>query len=164
LMAPNKEATLGVWGYHIVDGLEGNPKPEALTRSLRRAVMARVQMLRGPSRTLPGFFTGHEPDGRALRRGNHQHLAFAADSARNRLFVIAPHVLEGREPTRRERDYLAQLDSALSDFSWLQAGRSGLLRLVSATLADQDTTLFGHGRRWETITPYSPTRHAKGLR
>lgn len=165
LMAPDKDAVSGVWAYDIVDGLKGNPSPESLTRSLRRAVMARIQTRLGPSpsRTLPEFFTGHEPDGSALRRGSHEHLAFAFDPEQKRLYVIAPHLLESRAARRREKNYLEQLDLALRDFTQLRAGPAGLLRLAQVSSAIAEGRLLTHARRWETITPYRPTRHAKRL-
>jgi hypothetical protein len=52
---------------------------------------------------LDGFFTGHAPDGTPLRDGNHRHLAFAFDADRRRLLVIAPHAMEHRPLTGRER-------------------------------------------------------------
>lgn len=163
LMAPDKDAVTGVWAYDIVDGLKGNPSPESLTASFRRAVMARAQAQIGARRTLPRFFTGHESDGSALRRGSHEHLAFAFDPEHKRLYVIAPHLLELRTVRRREKDYLEQLDLALRDFVQLRAGPAGLLLLASVPSAVAERQLFANSRRWKTVTPYKPTRHAKRL-
>lgn len=163
LMAPDKDAVSGVWAYDIVDGLKGNTSPELLTRSLRRAVMAKIQMQIGARRTLPGYFTGHAPDGSALRRGSHEHLAFAFDPEQKRFYVIAPHLLESRTAYRREKDYLEQLDLALRDFAQLRAGPAGLLRLAQVSSTIAESQLLTRARRWETVTPYKLTRHAKRL-
>lgn len=163
LMAPDPDAVTGVWAYDIIAGLEGNPKPESLTRSLRRAVMARVQAQMGPNRQLPGFFTGHEADGRALRRGSHGHLAFAFDPVAHRLFIIAPHRLGLRHVQRGERGHLERLDIALQDFTQLRAGPAGLLRLARTAPTTTDSPILARARTWESLTPYQPTRHAKRL-
>lgn len=161
LMAPDKDAVTGAWAYDIVEGLKGNPSPDLLTRSLRRAVMARVQAQIGVSRTLPGFFTGHEPDGSAMRRGSHEHLAFGFHPERKELYVIAPHLLESRSVRPREKGNLELLDLALRSFAQLRAGRAGLIRLTPQSSAKAERQLFARTRCWKTLTPYKPTRYRK---
>ena len=159
LMAPHKRA-VAVLAYHIEAGLVAEARPDELTRALRRAVMARVQS-HSDSQPLPSFFTGHDKDGQPLRRGNHQHLAFVADLPRQRLLIIPPHTLEKRVPYPDERNkYLPLLDAAMEGFSSLCAGRSGRLSLSQIIQSDPDP-LLGSARRWESLTSYKPTRHAK---
>lgn len=161
LMA-HHERIIGTHIFNILGGLSDTANPEELARSLRRAVMARVQSQIGSSQPLASYFTGHEPDGRVLRRGNHEHLAFAADLDRNRLIIISPHLLEFREPKAEERIHMAVLDLAMRDFTQLKAGKAGFLELHQATRPDDDSDpIFGCSRYWESISKYRPTRHAK---
>lgn len=161
LMAPLRKAE-GVFSFATVDGLAANADPIELALALRRAVMARVQALqKKPDSALPRFFTGHEPDGATARAGGHGHLAFIPDLERARLLVIAPHMIEHREPFRDESGHLATLEQALMGFVELRAGKSGKLRLVSVDVCPESDPLFAVSRIWGNLTPYLATRHAK---
>jgi CRISPR-associated protein Csb2 len=162
LFAPVQEP-LRVLIFSIVDGLTATANvAENLVAALRRAVMARVRdHLR--NERLDGFFTGHAPDGTPLRDGNHRHLAFAFDADRRRLLVIAPHAMEHRPLTGRERGPLATLDAALLGLTELRAGSAGLLQLRCANVGQDDDPLLTHSKSWESVTPYAPTRYTKSL-
>jgi len=114
LMKPVKQVE-GAHAFSIVSGLSSNVDSRLVARALRRAVMALVQGRLGPRTALPMFFTGHEMDGSPARTGGKAHLAFAFDVARQKLLVIAPHLLEGRSPSQVERKHLELLDAALND-------------------------------------------------
>lgn len=157
------QETQGVFAFRIVDGLASSVDPEQLARALRNAVMSRVQQLMGPRQTLPSFFTGHAHDGSPLRDGYHRHLVYVADLPRQRLLVIAPHVLEGRNPTKNERINMGRLDNALGNLSVLRAGKSGKLILSGTPTNFENDPLFGHWSEWESVTNYQVTRHAKRM-
>jgi len=162
LMAPVRE-TSGVLAFQVVEGLATDAAaPPAITAALRRAVMARVREALGTA-ALPPFFTGHAEDGGPLRPGGHAHLACAFDRSSSRLLVIAPHLMEAREPTREEERHLATLDAALAGFAELRAGAAGRLVLHPLPVETDTDPIFGIARRWESVTPYRPTRHAKRL-
>jgi CRISPR-associated protein Csb2 len=145
-----------------VDGLAADAEPLQLARALRRAVMSRVQNEMGARENeLPVLFTGHEADGSTARRGRHAHLAFVPDLARQRLLVIAPHMIEHREPLKDERGHLDTLAHALAGFSELRAGRAGKLGLERVKINLDIDPLFAASAVWAAATPYTPTRHAK---
>jgi CRISPR-associated protein Csb2 len=123
--------------------------------------MARVQVELGQQKMLPNFFTGHEIGGAPLRTGHHAHLAFAADLPRRRLLVIAPHILEAREPSMGERENLTTLQRAISGMNELRAGSAGLLRLKRSAMDVKEDALFVPAWLWESVTYYEPTRHLK---
>lgn len=160
LMAPVRQAE-GVLAFHITDGLVANAEPLQLALALRRAVMARVQHEIGARKKLPVFFTGHEADGSTTRRGGHEHLAFVSDLTRKRLLVIAPHVIEHREPYKDEPDHLETLTRALTELTELRAGRAGKLLLKRAGTDMGTDPLFAPSRSWTSVTTYVSTRHAK---
>ncbi|WP_445397842.1 type I-G CRISPR-associated protein Csb2 [Zobellella sp. An-6] len=161
LMAPVQQVE-GVLAFSILDGLTSDVEPLQLARALRRAVMSRVQNELGTRENeLSVFFTGHEADGSTARRGGHAHLAFVPDLARQRLLVIAPHVIEHREPFKGERDHLKTLALALAGLRELRAGRAGRLRLVRVEINLGADPLFAASEVWTATTPYTPTRHAK---
>lgn len=162
LMRP-VERVEGVHALAILDGLAPEAQPQVVARALRRAVMALVQGRLGPRTALPTFFTGHEVNGSPARRGGKSHLAFAFDATGQRVLVIAPHLLEGRQPDRKERDHLKLLDAALTDLQELRAGSAGLLRLKALTIVEDDDPLFMRAKTWITQTEYQPTRHGKGV-
>ena len=81
----------------------------------------------------------------------------------HRLLIVAPHVLEGRQPTRPERQHLETLDASVADLSDLRAGAAGWLKLVWSPINSQDDPLFGAARIWESVTDYCPTRHGKRM-
>jgi CRISPR-associated protein Csb2 len=171
LMAPVWQ-TDGVHAFAITEGLMNEANTLELARALRRAVMARVQDVqnkeRGKREKLPLFFTGHEDDGAAARSGSHAHLAFVPDLKRKRLLVIAPHIVEHREPTKDEWDeyknsgHLVTLAQALQGLTELRAGKSGLLRLAPQAMAMDADPLFAASTQWTAPqAAYQPTRHAK---
>lgn len=163
LMAPtaNDEAAGGVHCLRILGGLEDGADPSTCARALRRAVMACVQAELGPRGALPLFFTGHEVDGSPSRSGGHDHLAFAADISRERLLVIAPHVLEQREITRAEGGHLKVLDRAIQNLSDLRAAGAGRLSLSAHRVDPVRDPLMAKALCWESISDYCPTRFAK---
>jgi CRISPR-associated protein Csb2 len=160
LLAPVRQVE-GVYAFAITDGLVHGADSLNLARALRRAVMARVQDHIGKHEKLPAFFTGHEDDGEPARGGNHEHLTFVPDLARQRLLVIAPHVIEHRECSKNERDHLGTLACALNGLSELRAGRAGKLGLKRAGIDLATDPLFVTSKAWASTTPYTPTRHAK---
>jgi CRISPR-associated protein Csb2 len=124
--------------------------------------MARVQHVVGTT-TLPAFFSGHERDGSPARSEAAPHLAFVFDPASDRLLVIAPHVLEGRDPTPEEQRNLAVLDDALEGFCQLRCGAAGLLELRGTWIDPETDPLTAPSRIWESATRYVVTRHAKHM-
>lgn len=160
LMAPVRQVE-GVFSFSILDGLAEKPEPLELARAMRRAVMARMQDILGKREKLPMFFTGHEDDGGPARRGGHAHLAFVPDMERKRLLVIAPHIVEHREPSEEERRHLPILQQALTGFEELRAGGSGKLSLATHPIDFDKDPLFAVSATWTARTPYAATRHAK---
>ncbi len=154
--APSSQRS-GLFGLLVA----GNAKDDAVTlaRALRRAVMARAQseLDRVP---LGSFFTGHEANGEPLAAEHASHLAFHWDAPRRRLLVVAPHWLERREPSRRERDAIVLLKRALESIFELRAGAAGrfAVRLISIVA---DDPLRSAARSWSSVTPYAVTRHRK---
>lgn len=165
LMRPlaGAERATGVYCFGIEAGLSAAATEVECVRALRRATMARVQEALGRRVVLPKFFTGHEPDGAPSRDADHSHLAFAIDPRRARLFVVAPHRLQGRQPKPDERAALKTLDIALQGLSDLRAGASGHLRLAVAVIDAETDPLFRPARVWESVTDYYPTRHVKRM-
>lgn len=161
LMAPVQRVE-GIHSLSILEGLADRADPTVLAQALRRAVMSRVQERIG-RRRLPAFFSGHEPNGAPSRSGIHAHLAFAADLVRHRLLIVAPHVLEGRQPTHPERQHLETLDASVADLSDLRAGAAGRLKLAWSPVHAHEDPLFGAARSWESVTDYQPTRHGKRM-
>jgi CRISPR-associated protein Csb2 len=152
---------VGVWSFLIQGESCEHILPEALTRALRRAVMARVQDVLGEGQSLPLYFTGHEPDGAPARSGSHAHIAFVADLERQRLLVIAPHVFERRAPTREESGHALRLDAALVGFVQLRAAGT-FFTLVPLSVDTRSDPLFAPAVHWESCTVYRPTCHARG--
>lgn len=162
VMAPVRTPK-GVYAFEIESGIENVPDPLDLTRAMRRAVMARVQEAFGKVEALPSYFSGHDGEGGPARGEGSAHLSFAFDVSIPRLLVIAPHLLERREPFGWERRYLELLNLALQGLVELRAGRSGLLslrRLVSDVTSD---AAFAPAKSWRTLTPYVATRHQKRI-
>jgi len=147
----------GAFAFDVVDGLVRSADPIAVSRALRRAVMARVQAKWGRG-TLPLFFTGHEDSGEPARRSVASHVAFQL--AGEQLLILAPHLLDDRPPERWELDHLAVLEEALADLTELNAGRSGRLSLERDDLAT-DSRLLGVAQVWRSVTTYSVNRHSK---
>jgi CRISPR-associated protein Csb2 len=152
--------TTGIHVLAIESGLIGVPDPEHIARALRRAVMARVQAVLD-NKPFPAFFSGHEPDGRPARAEKSSHLAFVCDLPRSRLVVVAPHVLDRRDPTREERVHLADLDEALQGMRELRAGPAGCLVLRRTWIDVGTDALTAPSCVWESVTSYVVTRHAR---
>lgn len=161
LMAPVGDIVPAVHAFALAEGLVGQREPAEVARALRRAVMASVQATIGAQKRLPSFFSGHEDDGRPVRRTNSTHLAFAFDPTSQRLLIFAPHLLERRPPTEDEVKHLRRLDDALDGFRKLRAGGAGLLTLFRESIDDAEDALMRHARVWESVTSYVVTRHAK---
>lgn len=161
LMRP-VESVIGVHAFRIVGDLADGARPATISASLRRAVMARVQDMLGLRKPLPPFFTGHERNGAPVRGNGHQHLAFITDLARDRLLIVAPHVMEHRRPTRDERRHLSILAASLVGLAVLRAGAAGKLKLTSI-VTDADDPLLAPATRWESATEYRVTRHPKRI-
>jgi CRISPR-associated protein Csb2 len=70
-------------------------------------------------------------------------------------------IVERREPKETERKHLYVLDEALSGFGELRAGYMGCLRLRASSIASDTDPLFSVSRVWESVTPYTVTRHTK---
>jgi CRISPR-associated protein Csb2 len=151
----------GVHTFVVESGLVKTPDPFELTRAFRRAVMARVQAVLGDTEGLPPFFTGHESNGAPARSESHPHLFFLFVPGSSRLMVISPHVVERREPKEAERTHLHDLEKALSGFGELRAGSMGCLSLRAISIDPDTDPLFAVSRVWESVTPYSVTRHMK---
>lgn len=162
LMAPSADVVPGIHSFAIVEGLDGESEPLDVVRSLRRAVMARIQAFVGKRQKLDPFFGGHEEDGAPVRRKTSSHLAFAFEPTSHQLVVLAPHLIERRAPTPKELQHLRTLDRSLDGFRELRAGRAGRLLLSRNVLREEGhRSLLGCSRVWETSTPYVVTRHAK---
>ncbi len=159
VMAPLAK-TMDIHILAIESGLIGAPDPEDIARALRRAVMARVRAVLD-AEPLPAFFSGHEPDGGPARAAGSSHLAFTCDLVRSRLIVVAPHVLDRRDPTREERDHLADLDEALQGMCELRAGPAGRLVLRRTWIHVDTDALTAPSRAWESETSYVVTRHGR---
>lgn len=135
------------------------PAGDDLARALRRAVMAQAREVTG-SRDIPAFFSGHETDGGPLRSGGRQHLATAIDAARRRFLLLAPHVLDHRDPAAAERRHLADLERVVERLTVLLAGRDGAFALRAEPIGEADP-LLGAERCWENLTPYVLTRYPR---
>lgn len=162
LCAPVRE-TCAIFVFAL-EGAKPVPGQEAvIAQAARRAVMARVQEQLGPGKSMPSFFSGHEPDGTPLRRGHHIHLFYAADFASDpaRLLIIAPHIVERRNMAVDERKHLQLLERALIGFDALRAGKAGLFKLSVLAAPMEEGVIFGPARCWVSVTPYRPTRHLK---
>jgi CRISPR-associated protein Csb2 len=140
----------------------GSDAPIQVARALRRAVMARVRDTLGlrPDAGLDRFFSGHELDGTGSKAHTSRHLAFQWDRPRQRLLVIAPHLIERRVPGWHERQHLLTLERALDGFFELRAGTAGHFRMRPCPLSPSDTLLVA-ATRWTSLTPYAVTRHRK---
>ncbi|WP_447977331.1 type I-G CRISPR-associated protein Csb2 [Candidatus Nitrospira bockiana] len=147
--------------FVVESGLVKTPGPIELARAFRRAVMARVQTVLGDTVVLPPFFTGHESNGAPARSESDPHLFFLFVPCSSRLMVISPHIVERREPKEAERKHLHVLDKALSGFCELRAGSIGCLSLRAISIDPDMDPLFAVSRVWESVTPYSVTRHMK---
>lgn len=159
LMAPVKQA----WRDHLVFALPGQPAvaagdAPALLHAARRALMA---LARRPDGQVPRLFSGHEADGAPAASGRHEHVFLAADDADgdgslDRLVVAAPWLCDrswrGRHPD-------ALFDRVVSGLREIRAGRLGVIALGRPSALAAGDRLCGPARRWQSLTPYIPTRH-----
>jgi CRISPR-associated protein Csb2 len=157
VMAPVR-TTEGIHAFVVNSGLIEKPDPTEVARAARRAVMARVQDVLGFSDTLPAFFSGHEAHGAPASTS---HLAFAFDPRTPRVLIVAPHILDRRDPTWEEKRHLSTLERALERFEQLRAGSAGQLELRQTSVDMDSDSLMAPSRVWESVTPYLVTRHAK---
>jgi CRISPR-associated protein Csb2 len=155
-----QHASTGIHVLAIESGLRRRTEWEHAARALRRAVMARVQDVIGEGR-LSAFYTGHEADGTPARGDRSTHLAHVCDFARSRLLVIAPHVLDRRECNAEEGQALEILDCALDAMRELRAGPAGRLVLRRERVDEGMDPLIMPSVEWESVTPYTVTRHVK---
>jgi CRISPR-associated protein Csb2 len=168
--------TEGVYVFEIKHGptlQESDAK--AITRALRRAVMARAQAVarqrlkRGEA--LPTFFTGHaETGGRGAvsapaATGLHEHLFYGLDPGSEgrppRFLVIAPHQADrNRDVRRRTRGHLDWLAQAVTELDDLRAGSLGRFTLAPGAIQPDDSVLAS-GAIWTSLMPYRPTRYPR---
>lgn len=148
---------LGIFALQVIG--QAADDPNVLSRALRRAVMARVQAELGGS-SLDTFFTGHEKDGRKAEAEGASHLAFQWDKSQQRLLIIAPHKLEQRDPSWKERQHLKTLERALGGLVELRAGVAGRFGLVPASM-DPEDALIATSKTWISLVPYAVNRHLK---
>jgi len=151
MRAVRDAAGLAVFG---VEGVGAAGSVVDVTRALRRAVMARV----GQGKQLPRFFSGHEGDDAPAV--GHGHLAYVYDRARERVLIVAPHVL-GHGKVWRDEASLARLEAALDGLREVRMGASGCATLVRRAIDVAHDPLLRAGCVWESATPYLVTRHAK---
>lgn len=110
---------------------------------------------------MPVFFTGHADDAGPARSGAHEHIACMFDTARRRLLILAPHLLERRVRRADESADWRRLEDAMSGFEQLRAGAAGLLRVSPARIDPDTDPLFAPSREWTSVTPYRVLRHRK---
>lgn len=159
LMAPAPRIA-GVLAFSIDDGLTAVADPIEIGRALRRAAMARAQIVFG-AKELPVFFHGHADDEGPARSGAHEHIACVFDAARRRLLILAPHVLERREQRANEGENWRRLETAMEGFRELRAGAAGLLRLHPTIVDFAVDPLFAPAREWTSETRYRVLRHMR---
>jgi CRISPR-associated protein Csb2 len=162
VMAPVRKIQ-GVHAFVVENGLGAAPEPSEITRALRRAVMSRLQEQIGARAPLPAFFSGHERDGSPAPTERSPHLTFVFDPVPARLLIVAPHVIDRRNPTAEEVHHLSDLDAALTEFRELRTGSSGRLMLGASSIDPAADPLFLPSRKWNSVTPYQVTRHTKGV-
>jgi CRISPR-associated protein Csb2 len=158
LMEPLAESD-GVFAFHIGAAIPEHAT-DPLVRAMRRAVLARTQAQHGEAR-LPTYFTGHAEDGTAARSADTNHIAVHWDAPRQRLLVMAPHRLDRRTANAAETRELGCLDAGLAEMRELIAGRAGRHELTPMAVALDDDPCFVVAHAWESISPYSVTRHVK---
>ncbi|WP_136661653.1 type I-U CRISPR-associated protein Csb2 [Nitratireductor sp. XY-223] len=133
-------------------------------RAIRRALMS---LSRDDHGKIPLLFSGHEPKGTPAKSGRHDHVFLAGHDSRgngwiDRILVAAPWSCErsdnpGGNPRKRDRDVFDQVVSSLNQ---VRAGRLGVLDFQCPYTLKPGDPLFGPARKWESHTPYRPTRHA----
>ena len=154
----------GVLVFAIEAGLVDGADPALVARAARRAMLARVQALLPPGRSLPTYVSGHTDDGRPARGGTHRHISVVPDLPRQRLLYIAPNALwrGGVNWQDVSRDH-RRVERALDGMSVLRAGRAGRLILAPAMVEAQSDPLFAPSREWRSVSDYRVTRHRRGM-
>lgn len=152
------ESPEGVFAFAIESGLEKNPDPVRLGKSLRRAVMARVQTVLGSS-NLPTYFSGHSSSNTPADSKLHPHLTYLFDPNEKRLLVLQPEIVDAT--IKRNQRHSKTLEFALDGFSQLLAGTDGCLQIRSIEIDQQNDPIFSRSTVWESVTPYCVNRHAK---
>jgi CRISPR-associated protein Csb2 len=148
----------GVHSFDIKTGLRANPEPMRVATALRRAVMARTQVVL-VNQCLPSYFSGHADDG-THGRAERPHLAFICDPLRRQMFVVTPSRLN-RKTDFSDRQHAETLERALRGLGELRAGPDGNL-IVQRTVIDTETHhLFQPATTWESLTPYLVNRHSR---
>ncbi len=150
---------IGMFAFAVESGLNPNPDPIRLSRSLRRAVMSRTRDVLRTHR-LPSYFSGHRGDGGPACSEDVPHLTFIFDPLENQLLVVAPEYLDRSIRPSNEK-HLATLESALQNFHELRAGADGHLRIRRISPDLNRHRLFAPSYVWESVTPYQVNRHAR---
>ena len=142
-----------------------------LVGAFRRAIMSRARDSRG---RIPTLFSGHEPDGRPARPGNHAHMFLAADPGPGpdasgdgrvrRLVVAAPWTVDRRSEPRSEpeKGQHARFDRIVGALTDVVAGRLGRLRFKPPQAPAGDDPLTLPSRVWRSVTPFVATRNMRG--
>ena len=161
LMLPDEERVRGVIAFSITGGLADSAEPAAVAHAARRAMMARVQARLPRGRVLPTYVSGHRRDGSPAGAGTHRHIAVVADLARQRLFYVAPSVLDRRVHWRDIESLHGITADALGGMDVLRAGSAGRLTVVPAVVDPESDPLFAPARVWESATLYDVARHRR---
>ncbi len=156
LMRPIDAGGWGAWQLCVTTGSIVAGSAEAVSRALRRMVLARVQQ-QYQNTSPPDFFHGHTNDGKPIRNGGRRHLAFHVDPIGQRLLIIAPHLVDHRQTESSEDGYLRRLERALAGVRELRAGRAGVF-LLQASPLDEDDPILSPSTIWQSLTPYTATR------
>ena len=160
LMAPQKDTSHEVFILSITPETHiATADAASLLHAVRRALMV---LSKDKQSQVPRLFSGHEPDGAPAGSGRHEHVFLATDDADgdgyiDRLIVAAPWAVDrSRRPARPERAFFEEVVSSLEQ---VRAGRLGVVLLSPAVQPSPGDVLFGPSRRWQSRTPYCPTRH-----
>src|SRR6185437_4120501 len=131
----------------------------AVVEALRRALMSRAKDGNGG---VDPLFSGHAEDVGPAASGQHRHAYLAAlpgNGRINRLLVVAGWRVDRTwTPTPRERERFSHV---VENLVQIKAGSAGVLRVEHCACAEQTEEEFQKSRRWQTATPYAPTRHAR---
>lgn len=153
VLAPVRDID-GLLRYRITEGLAEVAQPQVIAGALRRAVMARCGERRGGK--VDPYVHGHDGSG-PMRKEPHLHFQF--DPVGGCLWIMAPHIVDHREPRNRAPHQWNDVVQAMEGFSRLLAGSAGALDLRSETIDWTGDPLLGLSRIWETVTPYAANRH-----
>lgn len=152
LLAPVREKE-GLLCYQVTHGLAEHIVLANVARALRRAVMARCGERNGGK--LDAYVHGHDGSSRAR---DMPHLYYQYDPKSRQLWILAPHIVERREPGKDELWQWRQVVRAMEGFSHLRAGDAGALDLRPKSV-DGDEPILAPSNTWETISTYMVNRH-----